>query len=102
MIRTALPALVLAAGLVAPAAASSSDAWSEHEDAVTAACVAASGLNEAKAASDLILYDDSIGIDALVIAGGYPQAHMAGQVATMLCLYNKAEGTAAVSEITMK
>ena len=95
--------LALAAALAVPAFASAPDAWAEHEAAVIAACTAASGLNNVQVASELIQYDDSLGIDALLITGEYPQAHMAGQPSGLsLCVFNKATGAAAVSEITPK
>ncbi len=100
MKRIALLAALTA--LAAPAFASAPDAWSEHEAAVVAACGAASGLKNPTAISQLVMYDDSIGIDGLLLTGEYPQAHMAGQSAMVLCLFNKANGTAAVSEITPK
>ena len=92
----------VALALVMPAAASSSDAWAEHEKAVNDACVAASGLTDARPVSQIAMFDDSVGYDALLITGGYPQEHMKGQTAMMICLYNKAEGKASVSELTDK
>lgn len=88
--------------LAAPAAASSGDAWAEHEQEVTEACVAASGLKNARPLSQLAMFDDSVGYDGLLITGEYPQEHMKGQTAMTLCLYNKADGKAFVSELTDK
>lgn len=93
---------VAAAALASPALASSADAWAEHEAAVVAACGAATGLKNPQAISELVMYDDSIGIDGLLLTGEYPQAHMAGQTAMVLCLYSKETGNAVVSTITPK
>lgn len=91
-----------AAALVLPVAASSGDAWAEHEQEVTSACTAASGLKDARPVSQLVMYDDSVGYDGLLITGQYPQAHMNGQTAMAFCLFNKADGKAYVSELTDK
>ena len=101
MIRLTLAAAVAALATM-PALASSSDAWAEHEKAVNDACVAASGLTDARPLSQIAMFDDSIGYDALLITGGYPQEHMKGQTAMMICLFNKADGKASVSELTDK
>lgn len=95
-------ALVFAAAVSGSASASSSDAWAEHEKAVAEACVAASGLKDAKPHTGLILFDDSVGYDAMVIEGEYPQEHMKGEHGAMLCLYNKAEAKAVASELVHK
>ncbi len=99
MIRSSLLAAVALAGV---AYASSDDAWAEYDAKVTQACVAASGLKDAKPHTGLILFDDSVGYDAMVIEGEYPQEHMKGQHGAMLCLYNKAEGKAVASELVHK
>ena len=101
MIRLTLAA-VLAAVAVMPALASSPDAWAEYEAKVTEACIAATGFKDAKAHTALIQFDDSVGMDALVIEGAYPQEHMKGEHGMMLCLYNKTTETAVVSEMQHK
>lgn len=95
-------ALVFAAALVLPVAASSSDAWAEYETKLTAACLAASGFKDAKAHTDIIMFGDDVGIDALVVEGAHPQEHMKGEHGMVLCLYNKTTEKAAVSPMTHK
>jgi hypothetical protein len=97
-----LPAVALLAALCAPALASSSDAWAEYEAKVTTACLAASGFKDAKAHTDLIMFGDDVGIDAMVVEGAHPQEHMKGEHGMVLCLYNKTTETAAVSEMQHK
>jgi hypothetical protein len=101
MIRISI-LVATAAFLAAPAFASSGDAWAEYEAKVTAACLAASGFKDAKAHTDLIMFGDDVGIDALVVEGAHPQEHMKGEHGMVLCLYNKTTETAAVSEMQHK
>jgi hypothetical protein len=97
MTRITLAAISVA--LVLPAIASSDDAWAEHEKKVTEACFTASGFKDAKAHTKLMVFDDSVGMDALVVEGEYPQEHMKGEKGMMLCLYNKATETAVTTEM---
>ncbi len=92
----------LLAALCAPALASSPDAWAEYEAKVTASCLAASGFKDAKAHTNLIMFGDDVGMDALIVEGAHPQEHMKGEHGMVLCLYNKATETAAVSEMQHK
>lgn len=72
------------------------------------ACVKASGLTGAQV-GPAIRYSDDLLIDARVVEGIYPQPHMKGSEARMLCLYNRknkrvevqelAEPTAKVAEV---
>ena len=96
---TRIAMLALAAAFVMPAAASSGDAWAEHEAKVAAACFTASGFKDAKAHTKLMMFDDSVGMDALVVEGEYPQEHMKGEKGMMLCLYNKSTDTAVTTEM---
>ena len=96
---TRIAIIAFAAALVLPAAASSDDAWAEHEKKVAEACFAASGFKDAKAHTKLMIFDDSVGMDALVVEGEYPQEHMKGEKGMMLCLYNKATDTAVTTEM---
>lgn len=89
----------LAAVCVGPACASSPDAQAAYEKEVSEACFKASGFKDAKAHTQLILFDDSVGVDALVVEGEWPQAHMKGRHGEMLCLFDKKTRTAAVSEL---
>lgn len=91
-------AVAVAAAFAVPAIASSPDAWAEHEAAVTQACATATGFKNAKAHTKLIMFDDSVGYDAIIITGEWPNEHMMGATGEMLCLYNKSTQTAVVSE----
>lgn len=102
MSRLITLAIAAAAALAAPALASSPDAWADHEAAVIAACTAKSGLENVQTASELVMYDDTIGVDALLLTGAYPAAQGGQPAGLLLCVYNKALGEAAVSEITPK
>ncbi|MFT3808373.1 MAG: hypothetical protein QM698_00485 [Micropepsaceae bacterium] len=96
---TRIAILALAAAFVLPAAASSDDAWAEHEKKVAEACFTASGFKDAKAHTKLMIFDDSVGMDALVVEGEYPQEHMKGEHGMALCLYNKSTETAVTTEM---
>ena len=84
-----LPAIVLSLLLATSAAqASSSDAWAELARSVAETCAAASGLEQAKV-SQLIEFDDTLGMVATLVTVIYPQAHMKGATGTVLCIYDK-------------
>jgi hypothetical protein len=89
---------VVISGLAAigplPALASSTDAWAAHRQEVSQACIRASGLVDARLVGSVITYDDSVGSSAALIAGRYPQAHMAGQEGLSLCLFDRRSRTA--------
>jgi hypothetical protein len=102
MPRLAIVSSAIAACLAGSAVASSPDAWAEYEQEVTTACFAASGFKEPKAHTDLILFGDDVGRDAVIVEGIYPQPHMSGAKGMMLCLFDKAARKAAVSEILHK
>ena len=89
-----------AAGALAPLAAqaSSPDAWAQYEQTVVKACVAASGLKDAKPVGRTIQYDDRVPVTALVLAGRYPQAHMKNAPGRELCVWDRAAKKAYVSE----
>lgn len=69
--------------------ASSTDEWAAHKAEVTAKCIKASGLKDARLVGDLLEYDDHIGFTAGMIAGVYPQPHMKNQKGRSLCLFDK-------------
>lgn len=111
MTRFVLSVAALSALLAAPAAASSAEAWAEHEKQVTAACLAASGLKDAKAHTGIMLFDDSVGFDALIVegegAGDHPKGDDSGghdgqHHAMVLCLFDKKTGKASVAELHHK
>ena len=71
------------------ALASSPAAWSVHDREVASACTEASGLNKAAAAGQPMVFDDSLGVTALVVTGRYPQPHMKNQPGRVLCLFDR-------------
>jgi hypothetical protein len=77
-----------------PVLAASTDAWAAHRQEVTKACIRASGLVDARLVGSVISFDDSVGRSAALIAGRYPQAHMARAKGLSLCLFDKRTRTA--------
>jgi len=64
------------------ASASSPAAWAQHDKDVAAACRKASGLRDPQVQPAVVRFDDAIGLDARL-------AHMQGQRALMLCLFDR-------------
>ncbi|MGE8066503.1 hypothetical protein [Pseudomonas sp. NPDC089569] len=95
----ALPLTLLClCALTLQAHASSPDAWAAYDKAVLASCTKASGLKDAKPVGNAAQFDDRVGYTALLLQGVYPQKHMKGAQGTELCLYNKQNKTAYVTE----
>lgn len=82
------------------AQASSSQAWSDHEQRVLQSCIAASQLKEVKALGKAAEFDDRVGYSALLLEGRYPQKHMNNHKGTELCLFDKKRKAAFVTEWT--
>lgn len=82
--------------------ASSEQAWKKHDQDIKSACIKASQLKNAKAVSNVILFDDRVGYSALLIQGQYPQAHMKNKTGQELCLWSKTSKKAYLSEANMK
>jgi hypothetical protein len=61
------------------------------------ACLAISGLKRAFVGPST-QYSDAIGVDARIVKGVFPQAHMKGMKASMLCLYDRKAKRAEVQE----
>ena len=78
--------------------ASSPSAWKDYNQRVTSACIAASGLTDARPVGSLIQYDDRVPVTALVLAGRYPQKHMNNRPGRELCVWDRKAGKAYVSE----
>ena len=82
--------LVLSTGSgVRLAQASSPAAWSAHDREVASACTQASGLKQAAVTGQPMVFDDSLGMTALVVTGRYPQPHMKNQPTRVLCLFDR-------------
>ncbi len=80
------------------AVASSPAAWSEHDREVAATCAKASGLNDAQPVGQPMVYEDRVGLTALLIQGRYPQPHMKNRIGRELCLFDRETREAAVTE----
>jgi hypothetical protein len=72
----------------------------DYEKEVTAACIRASGLTDAKPAGKLVVFDDRLGVSAIVIQGEYPQKHMKNAQGRVLCLFHNKTRTPYISEAT--
>ncbi|SER56519.1 hypothetical protein SAMN03159444_04459 [Pseudomonas sp. NFACC02] len=90
-----LLALTAAAG---QASASSPDAWKAFDKTLVDSCVAASSLKNAKPAGAPAMFDDSVGYSALLIKGQYKQAFMKNKTGTELCLYDRKNKKALITE----
>jgi hypothetical protein len=89
-------ALALAPWLAS--SASTPEAWGAYAREVTTACVAASGLRAAHPAGELVEFDDSVGLTALLVAGHYPQPHMHDSPARVLCLFDRRSRQASIAD----
>lgn len=90
--------MLLMAALTGPALASSPAAWSAHDKEVAARCAKASGLKNAQPAGRPMVFDDSVGMTALLVSGRYPQRHMKNRPARVLCLFDRKSRDAVVTE----
>ena len=100
-------ALILTVGAVvaliaaAPhAAASTADSWMLVDKASQTACLKAANLKEATAGPP-VRYSDKLMIDARVVSGTWPQAHMKWAKATLLCLYHRRSKRVEVQELAL-
>ncbi len=90
-------------GLVAfavstPALAATPESWAKLDKEVETACLKAAKLSTAKAGPPM-RYSDRLGIEARIVEGVWPQPHMKGAKAKMLCLYNRKNKRVEVQEI---
>ncbi len=99
--RNILPLAGIAAAslsLAAPANASAPDAWMKVDKASEAACLKAVNLTGATVGPPT-RYSDRFPVDARIVEGIWPQPHMKGAKARMLCLYNRKSKRAEVQEL---
>ncbi len=68
------------------------------DKASQAACLKAANLTDATTGPP-VRYSDRTGIDARVVVGKWPQPHMKGAAARMLCLYNRKTKRVEVQEL---
>jgi hypothetical protein len=80
------------------ASASSPDAWTAFNKTLVDSCVSASSLKNAKPAGSDAAFDDSVGFTALLIRGQYKQAFMKNKTGTELCLYDRKNKKALITE----
>ncbi|WDY57221.1 hypothetical protein [Pseudomonas sp. PSKL.D1] len=91
--------ILIACALFSGAAqASSSQAWNEQRQQMVKECLAASQFKNAHALGKPAEFDDQVGFSALLVEGVYPQKHMQGRSGTELCLYDRKQQKAFVSE----
>lgn len=88
---------VLALAAASQANASTTDAWQALDKAVVDSCMKASQLKEVRAVGKAG-FDDSVGYEALMLRGRYPQPHMKNQPGAELCLFNRHSKKATVTE----
>ncbi|MBG1231429.1 hypothetical protein [Aestuariivirga litoralis] len=97
--KLALFMLFTAIGLAAtPALASSDAAWAALNKASAKACIAATGFKNAKVSAPTG-FSDTVGYDARIVTGTYPQKHMKNATGQMLCLYARKSKTVEVQEL---
>ena len=94
---TKLTALLTAASLAsvsAAAFASSPAAWQQMDQRVVRACLAASGLSQAKLISDKSSFPDRVGVELRIIEGYNSQS----VIDVKLCAFDRRTGRAATVE----
>ncbi|WP_426141128.1 hypothetical protein [Pseudomonas sp. DWP3-1-2] len=89
--------LIALVAFVGQANASSTDAWKALDKTVVDSCIKASQLKSVKPLGKAG-FDDSVGYEAMMLEGRYPQPHMKNQPGTELCLYNRHSKKATVTE----
>lgn len=97
MCTSSLVLATLVAGVQTQAATPAAYAALDKRSA--SACMRASGLREARVAA-ATRFSDTYLMDARVVTGIWPQAHMKGAPATMLCLYNRKTRRAETQEMS--
>jgi hypothetical protein len=95
--KSATALLIALAAVASHANASSEDAWKALDKAVVDSCIKASQLKNVKP-SGKAGFDDSVGYEALMLQGRYPQPHMKNLPGNELCLYNRHSKKATVTE----
>lgn len=90
---------ILVATVMVTAHAATPSSYAELDRQTSAACIAASGLRDATVGPATRFSDDFL-MDVRTVTGTYPQPHMKGAKATMLCLFNRQTERAETQEIT--
>lgn len=89
---------VAALAAAVPAFAATPDSWAKVDKISEAACLKAAGLANATAGPP-IRYSDRMLVDGRVVEGTWPQPHMKGAKARLLCLYNRKNKRVEVQEM---
>ncbi len=89
--------LATAALLAAPASASTPAAWQQLQKQAERGCISASAFARPRL-SNMIVFDDTTEVVALLVSGTFRQRHMKGATGTNLCLYNRKTKKAVVEE----
>lgn len=87
-----------AVAIAAPAYSATPDSYAKLDRATEAACINASNLKAATAGPPA-RYSDRTAIDARIVEGVWPQPHMKGAKARLLCLYNRKSKRVEVQEL---
>jgi hypothetical protein len=95
MRRTIILAIFLSAPQ--PVLASSPDAWVQLKKQAERSCLAASGFRRSRV-SRAIIFDDTVGVVAMLVTGTFTQARLKGATGTNLCLYDRRTRRAVVEE----
>ena len=91
---TALLTSAAFASLSAAAFASSPAAWQQMDQRVVRACLAASGLSQAKMIADKASFSDRVAVELRIVEGYNSQS----VIDVKLCAYDRRTGRAAVTE----
>ena len=94
--------LALLSGILLSSAvhASSDQAWTDHDKQLLRTCIAASQLKDVRALGKSAEFDDRMAYSALLLEGRFPQKHMNNRKGTELCLYDRRQKRAVVTEWT--
>ena len=92
-----LTLLALLPILASPATGSSTAAWAQLQRQAERSCVERSGFIRPRV-SNMIVFDDSTGVVAILVTGIFRQRSMSGASGTNLCLYNRRTKKAVVEE----
>lgn len=94
-----LLAAAVAFTIAAPVFAATPDAWMKVDKASEAACLKAANL-EGATAGPPTRFSDRMLVDARIVEGTWPQPHMKGAKAKMLCLYNRKSKRVELQELS--
>ena len=100
MTRILILLSLTAVTFAAPANTATPRAYAALDRQTSAACIAASGLRDATI-GPVVRFSDSFLMDARIVTGAYPQAHMKGAKGAMLCLYNRRTQRAETQEMAL-